>query len=85
MFLSNHENYKTHALLLRTGVSLVYRQITEQTSIKYVLLLTKTTAAQNKVALSYHRVRGLYFLEVVLAVNIVLSSYMFLMSSIIKC
>ena len=29
------------------------------------LLLTKTTAAQNEVALSYHRVRGLYFLGVV--------------------
>ena len=27
-------------------------------------LLTKTTDAQNEVALSYHRVRGLYFLAV---------------------
>ena len=27
--------------------------------------LIKTTAAQNEVALSYHRVRGLYFLAVV--------------------
>ena len=32
----------------------------------YKLLLTKTTAAQNEVALSYHNVRGLYFLAVVL-------------------
>ena len=29
------------------------------------ILLTKTTAAQNEVALSYHSVRGLYFLAVV--------------------
>ena len=29
------------------------------------ILLTKTTAAQNEVALSYHKVRGLYFLVVV--------------------
>ena len=29
------------------------------------ILLTKTTAAQNEVALSYHKVRGLYFLAVV--------------------
>ena len=33
--------------------------------------LTKTTAAQNEVALSYHNVRGLYFLAVVLVTNIV--------------
>ena len=29
------------------------------------ILLTKTTAAQNEVALSYHKVRGLYFLAAV--------------------
>ena len=29
------------------------------------ILLTKTTAAQNEVGLSYHSVRGLYFLAVV--------------------
>ena len=29
------------------------------------ILLTKTTAAQNEVALSYHKVRGVYFLAVV--------------------
>ena len=34
-------------------------------------LLTKTTAAQNEVALSYHRVRGLYFLAVVFVSSIV--------------
>ena len=30
-----------------------------------IILLTKTTAAQKEVALSYRRVRGLYFLAVV--------------------
>ena len=34
------------------------------------MLLAKTTAAQNEVALSYHRVRGLYFLTVVFAATI---------------
>ena len=29
------------------------------------ILLTKTTAAQNEVALSYHKVRGVHFLAVV--------------------
>ena len=36
------------------------------------ILLTKTTAARNEVALSYHKVRGLYFLAVVFAVSIVI-------------
>ena len=31
----------------------------------YTILLTKTTAAQNEVVLSYHIVRGLYFQAVV--------------------
>ena len=39
------------------------------------ILLTKTTAVQNKVALSYHRVRGLYFLAIVFAATIVVYSY----------
>ena len=30
------------------------------------MLLTKMTAAQNKATLSYHRVRGLYFLAAIL-------------------
>ena len=34
------------------------------------ILLTKITAAQNEVALSYHSVRGLYFLAVVFAVTV---------------
>ena len=36
----------------------------------YITLLTKATAAQNEVALSYHRVRGLYFLAVVFVATI---------------
>ena len=36
----------------------------------YTILLTKTAAAQNEVALSYHKVRGLYFLAVVFAATI---------------
>ena len=39
--------------------------------IVYVLL-TKTTAARNGVALSYHRVRGLYFLAVVFVRSIII-------------
>ena len=35
--------------------------------IYVITLLIKLTAAQNEVALSYHRVRGLYFLAVVFA------------------
>ena len=34
------------------------------------MLLTKTTAAQNEVALSYHTVRGLCFLAVIFAATI---------------
>ena len=33
-------------------------------TITILLLLTKTTAVRNEVALSYHKVRGLYFLAV---------------------
>ena len=38
---------------------------------KYIILLTKTTGAQNEGALSYHRMRGLYFLAVVFVATIV--------------
>ena len=31
----------------------------------FIILFTKTTAAQKEDALSYHRVRGLYFVAVV--------------------
>ena len=38
-----------------------------------IILLTKTTAAKNEVALSYDRVRGLCFLAVVFVAAIVSS------------
>ena len=38
----------------------------------YHILLTKTTAALNEAALSYHNVRGLYFVAVVFVRSIVL-------------
>ena len=41
-------------------------------SLIYYILLTKTTAARNEVALSYHRVRGLYFRAVVFVATIVM-------------
>ena len=34
------------------------------------ILLTKTTAAQNEVVLSHHRVRELYFLAVIFAATV---------------
>ena len=36
-----------------------------------ITVLTKTTAAQNEVALSYHRVRGLYSQAVVIEATII--------------
>ena len=40
------------------------------------ILLTKTTAEQNEVALSYHKVRGLYFLAIVFVRSIYEASNM---------
>ena len=37
------------------------------TRLYCIILLTKTTAVKNDVALSYHRVRGLYLQAVVFA------------------
>ena len=45
------------------------------TYILYIILLKKTTAARSEVALSYHKVRGLYFLAVVFAATIIVCSY----------
>ena len=41
-----------------------------------IKLLKEATAVQNEVALSYHRVRGLYFLAVVFATTMTLSCYL---------
>ena len=35
------------------------------------ILLTKTTAPENEVALTYHRVRGLYFQTVIFAATMI--------------
>ena len=43
-------------------------------------ILTKITAAQNEVALSYHRMRGIYFLLVIFATTI---CYMFAMDDLV--
>ena len=51
-------------------ISLLGKQIVAR-HVGVYILLTKTTAAQNEAALSYHRVRGLYFLTVVFVVTIV--------------
>ena len=40
--------------------------------IYHYILLTKTTAAQNEAALSYHRVRGLHFLAVIIFATTIL-------------
>ena len=55
--------------------------------IRVIILLTKTTAAQNKVALSYDRVRGPYFLAVVFVSTICITvrSKFFTMLSIMLC
>ena len=45
--------------------------ISNSIDINLCILHTKTTAAQNEVALSYHRVWGLYFLAVVFAAIII--------------
>ena len=39
--------------------------------VKYYIFLTKITVTQSETALSYHRVRGLYFLAVIFAVTII--------------
>ena len=38
------------------------------------MLLTKTTAAHNEIAHSYHKVRGLYYLSVVFVRTIILAT-----------
>ena len=49
------------------------------------ILLTKTTAAQNEAALSYHRLRGLYFLAVVFVRSIISKEFDLLNILHLKC
>ena len=44
---------------------LIKRKTERSSEATNIIVLTKTTAAQNEVALTYHRVCGLYFLTVV--------------------
>ena len=48
----------------------------------YIILLTKTTAAQNEVAHSYHNVLGLYFLALVFAATIILKFSLFFVAAV---
>ena len=54
------------------NVNLVLLTINLQNVLSYFLniLLTKISAVQNEVALSYHKVRGVYFLAVIVATTI---------------
>ena len=50
---------------------IVLLEVREEVSkIRKSIVLTKITAAQNEVALSYHSVRRLYFLPVIFVVTI---------------
>ena len=49
------------------------------------ILLTKTTAAKNEDALSYYKVRGLYFLAVVFVRSIVLARAYTIRFELISC
>ena len=51
--------------------SMVNKGSANKSSFHNTIVLTKTTAAQNDIVLSYHRVRGLYFLAVVFAATMV--------------
>ena len=62
---------KTFILFLKKCTLCRRTQIAKITCTNIGILLTKTTAAQNGVALSYRKVRGLYFLAVVFVRHIV--------------
>ena len=53
------------------------------TFLTLLILLTKIAAPQNEVALSYHRVRGLYFLAVVFVTTIYILIKVFLKQLIV--
>ena len=63
-------------LLTHTALNINFlNAVTKRWIISVVLwiisiLLTRTNVAQNEVALSYHRVRSLYFLAVIFAVTL---------------
>ena len=63
---------KTVFIVLRSyrNIGVYYTPYNIQTYITPSIFLTKTTAAKNEVALSYHTLRGLYFLAVIFASTI---------------
>ena len=67
MVASKTENKTAHCMTTKRGFISRASCFCE----KYNILLTKTTAAQNEAALSYHRMCGLYFLAVVFVATIV--------------
>ena len=68
-------NEKVHDLLNPSNGN---KNLRVRFHIYIIILLTKTTAAQNEVALSYYRMRGLYFLTVIFAATILLKRFNFL-------
>ena len=58
--------------MLLTGVAEALRARLSLTFHHHIILFTKTTAAQNEVAHSYDRVRGLCFLAVIFVASIIL-------------
>ena len=61
------EHLQVHS---RTRMSSEEESPAEGIHISSCMVLTKTIDEENEVALSYHRVRGLYFLNVVFATTI---------------
>ena len=60
-----------HKHLTKKTVCYTGEHLSFYVSVRIIyILLTKTTAARNEVALSYHKVRGLYFLAVVFEATI---------------
>ena len=78
--MANYCQWSTHFhLFIKAGVIVACFITKPPINLNYTshksivnILLTKTTAAQNEVALSYHSVRGLYFLAVVFVATIVI-------------
>ena len=53
-----------------TSFYIFYIYITTRNIAEVIILHTKITAAQNEVAFSYHKVRGLYFLAAIFGATI---------------
>ena len=70
-FIINCSEYTNEYTIVYSLASFVkHEHYTVYLTGGHTTLLTKITAAQNEVALSYHRPRGLYFLAAVFAAAI---------------